>query len=458
MRRLKLPLFLLLLLCVFGVFPLAAQGTDLDQGIPMEASTIWVPENWSVTAETVVGGWVAADGGLSVHILEPVLVDRLIDVTTATTAADVVDEMEDVLNLGASRADIRFYDGLRYRAAIYTYHKEPDGGALIGVEVGDEAFLALHVQSEGRAVEKSLGFVNLIIGTYSPGSVGVMASSDGRFTTGASETDAEATETAVVSAASGEACQVVSADGATLRVGPGLNRSSIAFLTTTTPVTVSGRFVGDDDAVWYQLDKAQAAPQSAANELWVLAEEVETTGDCDTIGEVAAPPIIRATNPQPPAPAQPVAPPAETGADTTAVEPAAQPTAVPAQPQQPAAPGDFPVPQAGNWMLTLSGETNMSCQGTDNLVVPSSEIWEELSFVGSLSATRDGSSLNIDGDTFVFAPPDQYVGSYTYDDGSNMQLYLTLQSPTLMTGRATINLVVDNLPCSATVGVTISRV
>lgn len=79
-----------------------------------------------------------------------------------------------------------------------------------------------------------------------------------------------------------------------LRVGPGLNRSSIAFLPADRQFDVQGQLEDDDDAVWYQLDKFEAAPQRAeqVNEIWVAADDVTESGDCDQVGFSAAPPII----------------------------------------------------------------------------------------------------------------------------------------------------------------------
>lgn len=448
MRRLPVRFFFLWgLLFVLGALPLAAQAIELDQTITMDASTIRVPEAWAVAPDTVVGGWIAAQGELTIHILEPVVVSQWMTVTTGTTAADVIDDLEEVFNLGASRADIMYYSGLRYLAASYIYRKGADSGALIAAQVGDEAFLALHVQSKGRAVEKAFDLVNAIVASYVPD--GTAASSAGMTGIGEAETISDSQPT-------GEACLVVAATDATLRVGPGLHRASIAYLNTTQEVTVTGRLVADDGGVWYQLDKSQAAPTTAANEIWVAAEDVETSGDCDMVGEVTAPPVIRAANP--PAQPQPTSAPAvEPGSSSQgASSPAPQPTAAPAQPEQPAANG-MVIPQAGTWLLAMNANTDVSCQGTNNVVVASSELWQVLSWTGYLSARPDGSALNIDGDLFTFAPPNYYVGSLTLDTGGNIQLWLNIQSPTFITGWTTINEVVDETPCSATTGLSITR-
>ncbi|MDQ7026840.1 MAG: hypothetical protein Q9P01_03745 [Anaerolineae bacterium] len=78
-----------------------------------------------------------------------------------------------------------------------------------------------------------------------------------------------------------------------LRVGPGLNRTSIDFLPINRQFEVQGQF-DDDGDIWYQLDKFEAAPRRAAqvNEIWVAARDVTESGDCNQVGFASAPPII----------------------------------------------------------------------------------------------------------------------------------------------------------------------
>ncbi len=80
------------------------------------------------------------------------------------------------------------------------------------------------------------------------------------------------------------------------RVGPGTNRGTFVFLSPNTPIEVTGKkFVGE--AIWWQLDKFQVTPAArSVNELWVAESEVDENGDCDSVIDVDAPPLIR---PQP---------------------------------------------------------------------------------------------------------------------------------------------------------------
>ena len=82
----------------------------------------------------------------------------------------------------------------------------------------------------------------------------------------------------------------------TLRVGPGTNRAVIGTLPLYTDVAVTGRArIGGE--LWWRLNKQQAAPQSAASEIWVANSDARTSGNCDVIGEVATPAIIPIAQP-----------------------------------------------------------------------------------------------------------------------------------------------------------------
>jgi hypothetical protein len=90
--------------------------------------------------------------------------------------------------------------------------------------------------------------------------------------------------------------QAISADTATLRVGPGTNRSILLYLSSDDTFEVIGTANDSDGLRWWRLDKTKAAPKKAAqvNETWVSDAHMTESGDCDAVGTVAAPRIIRA--------------------------------------------------------------------------------------------------------------------------------------------------------------------
>lgn len=82
------------------------------------------------------------------------------------------------------------------------------------------------------------------------------------------------------------------ADVVEVRVGPGLHRTSVTFLPPDTQFLVLGRTEDSSGAVWYQLDKEQAAPGKLITEAWVASEDVVASAGCDAVAEVSAPPIV----------------------------------------------------------------------------------------------------------------------------------------------------------------------
>jgi len=113
--------------------------------------------------------------------------------------------------------------------------------------------------------------------------------------------------------------QATLANTAALRVGPGTNRSILLFLSNNDTFEVIGTANDSTGARWWRLDKSKAAPAKAAqvNETWVADAQMTEFGDCDTVGTVAAPPIIR------------VRPTAAPAVATTAPNATAQPTPIP---------------------------------------------------------------------------------------------------------------------------------
>lgn len=91
-------------------------------------------------------------------------------------------------------------------------------------------------------------------------------------------------------------CTVQATQDAELRVGPGRNRSIVLYLSEGQTFDVLGTANADDGTRWWRLDKTIAAPSKAAqiNETWVADAQMTEFGDCDAVGTVAPPRIIRA--------------------------------------------------------------------------------------------------------------------------------------------------------------------
>lgn len=93
-------------------------------------------------------------------------------------------------------------------------------------------------------------------------------------------------------------CLVTANDESSItHTGPGENRGTYKYLDPTLDVTVTGKKI-IDGVVWWQLDKDDVPGSAAAVlELWVNESAVEESGDCNSVVDVDAPPIIPADSP-----------------------------------------------------------------------------------------------------------------------------------------------------------------
>ncbi|MDQ7035154.1 MAG: fasciclin domain-containing protein [Anaerolineae bacterium] len=164
-----------------------------------------------------------------------------------------------------------------------------------------------------------------------------------------------------------EACIVRTSlsDTVRVRVGPGTNRTSVTFLPANQDFEPLGQATDDDGNIWYQLDKEEAATGRAINEAWVAADELLTSGDCSAVGESAPPPIIPIISAPPPAPPETDS---SDGGDTSTTETGT-------------------LPLSGTYTLTLSSNSNVSCEGTTSVVFPSTELYNSLTLQQSVRSS-----------------------------------------------------------------------
>jgi hypothetical protein len=249
-----------------------------------------------------------------------------------------------------------------------------------------------------------------------------------------------------VSANTVDSCEVDADDGIALHVGPGSNRATFGYLQNAGTFTAIAQ--SEAGGVWYQLDKEDAAPNATAAEIWVSADDVDAEAACDDLEMVeASAPVVRTTGG------------GSTGGNTggnSGGSTGSNTNNGGGNNNPPAGGSGNPIPSSGTWTLSLAATTNASCEGTENVAFPTTDLFSQLSFTGGLSASRDGSTLIIDGDAFVLQGETTYVGSFSIPEG-NMQMYLVIQSPSLITGQAVYNFVIDGRPCSATIGLSITR-
>lgn len=243
-----------------------------------------------------------------------------------------------------------------------------------------------------------------------------------------SDTGSAATTTSACTVRTGEA------NSAQLRVGPGPNRGAISFLPADTDVSVTGRNELDDGSVWYQLDKSEAAPNgSAAAELWVSAEAVDASGDCDHVGDTSAPPIIPAA----PRVVQPSAPSSSGGGSATT---------------------GLIQPASGRWTMTLNATTNASCQGYQNVPFQTSEVYNPIVTTSTLTVLNND-SFRYWGTVFTRIPgTNSFAGPYTFTEVDIVaQFRFDVQSSSYMSGQIVANYEQQGVPCSDTVLFVASR-
>lgn len=231
--------------------------------------------------------------------------------------------------------------------------------------------------------------------------------------------------------AAGASCTVSTESARTvpLRVGPGFNRGTFAFLPAGQSFDAIGRFVAPDGSVWLRLDKAQVAPDAGAEQLWVAQADVEIAGNCGQIADAAAPPIRAA---------QPTAVPSTGGGDGggggAVVAPASRPA-------------------AGSWTLTLAERGLVSCLNTNTIEFQSSELGVT-SFSATLTLTGDG--FRWDGSDFTPQPNGSYATVWSLgNDSAGIKLFV--QNSNFMSGEMVVNTTFNTVGCSATIGVTMSR-
>jgi uncharacterized surface protein with fasciclin (FAS1) repeats len=200
----------------------------------------------------------------------------------------------------------------------------------------------------------------------------------------------------VLEASSGEACIVSTADADTVqvRVGPGENRGVVAFLPANVEFEVLGQANDNDGNVWFKLDKEEATPRRSNAEAWVAADDVETSGNCDDVLDVNAPPVI-------PIVVQPTANPDASGEEEAPVATNIQ-------------------PNAGSWTVTWSSTTNVTCGG-ETTATPTADIFGYTVDRGAYLI-----SLNSPSYAFLFFTPMQANGNGTYQTPSATTLvYVT---------------------------------
>jgi len=431
----------LILVACFLLLPVIAFARDttlpklLDLG---DDYSISLPADWTVTTNSQGVATVTSDD-ISLTILSPVYMNTL--GLNLNAKSDLVEVMVDVFALPPDPATIKASDVQKMtygdrQAAVYTYviDSSTDGMVVIlPMSSGSPGYLSFSAYKGHMTVRRAI--ISAIISSFTYTGTGTASpairNASGTGITGTEEaaTEEAATGGAETGGTSEVDCRVSAerADSAQLRVGPGTNRGAISFLPVGVEVTVTGRIVLKDSSVWYQLDKAQAAPKgTAAAELWVAAKDVSATGDCDHVGDKSAPPVIPGN----------VAPPTNNGGNGSQGGASTTPGLLPA---------------AGGWVLVMDATSNASCAGGNNFPYNTSETFDPTTY-GDTIVGIDSNSFYYSSDTFTRIPgTNSFTGTFTYADGTPGYVRFNLVSPTTMTGQITVNYSLEGSACSETV-------
>lgn len=207
------------------------------------------------------------------------------------------------------------------------------------------------------------------------------------------------------SPASDEACTVSTTQSNTveIRVGPGANRTVIAFLPVGLSFDVLGQTTDSEDNIWFSVPKEDVAPTKAVNETWVAGGSVDQRGDCANVVDALAPPIIPIRQAQ----STPVP---QVATDGTVTEPTTTTTEADTGDAFAVDSSCAFIPTQGQWLETRNNG-NVRCGSESSEASP-----VQGTIIGQLSG---GGSNGI-----VFAG-----SSYTYIGNNTYESYYTEQTP-----------------------------
>ncbi len=255
----------LALMLVMALLPAAVRAQG-DNPVTLSGGyAIALPVGWQ-QAESE-GIYTFTQGDLAIALTLPDVLASRFNLSADMDAAAVLAEYH-AATLGETidpAVDVQMY--LSEQRAMATHNFETNDGAMLGVTVVLEVLPGKFALMEFQAPADVYG------GTL-PDAYRIMGTLQG------------SKPAAGVSTAS---CQVQAANAsAQLRVGPGTNRGIYSGLKTDTAYGVLGKKTVADGSLWWRLDM----DTGSANELWVADADVQTTGSCDQVADVDAPPVI----------------------------------------------------------------------------------------------------------------------------------------------------------------------
>jgi|GEM_PF-1669532 hypothetical protein len=419
------------------------QPIDLDNGY-----TIALPDDWFAehSENTAAYYFTSSQGEISGFIIDPV--SLRVEVPTVIQS-DLENALIEVYNtlISSSRVrsrDVEFLELGGFPAAGYRFEEVFDGTTyediLFILQFDEGEFGALIFSALPGALddEDNAALIRRIAATFAPAGQSSISVSNGN-STGESSGLSSAFGSAFGNNSSSQTNTTVSiepclvstneADTVQLRVGPGFNRAVVLFLPTGDEYDVIGTFTTDAGDEWFQLIKDEVAPESGASELWVLREDVNESGECDSVGDASAPPIVPILSNPPPVT---VVPGETTTTNTTA---------------------GLIIPTGGVWTLTYNSQGDASCAGTESFHVSQQDISLTPVLTGNLAVSNGGDTFSYYGVIYTRVPgSNNFRGLASFSDGTSNESFATLTSSTSLVGSDIFNVTFDGNPCSATFG------
>jgi hypothetical protein len=353
------------------------------------------------------GVYTASQGDLSIYVMLPDVLASKLELGADMDAADVLVAAYAAISEQTLYKELDIQTKQSGERAMATHEFDKEDGAVRGVsvvlEVAPGQFALMEFQAPADAYGAALPDAFQIMESLQVGEP--------------------------ASGVSAEPCQVRAASAyVDMRVGPGPNRGIYTSMTSGLYYGVLGKKTLPDNSLWWRLD----TETGSANELWVADADVETTGNCDLVQDVDAPPLIFGPPPPPP-PASGES----TGGEATGGEETGGETTT-ANPSK--------IPANGTWFLTESPDFTVSCEGGATEHYSSAELGL---FTGAyqLTASPDGRSLTLGGEVF-YGTDGYYQWQTTFGDWY-IVMHLYVSSPTRMS--ADYALAIIGVPCSGTV-------